>query len=330
MNDFFKQSREQQEINENLFNRLLGKKTPITPPAQTNKDFYKTPNGMFLFGGKNVAKELNVDAELPLSNDEFDLRNSKLNFMLLPGTKFEAEKITIDLKKQIITFFKGFWESGPFIGQTFQGTFDGSSFQGNFYSRYTDYESHPTTFVNGTFRDTTNKGILGMPNTITLNKAKNRKFNLITIPVGYYLQFRSVNGITGYIKVLKRLDATNSDFRFEVLDGFAGETSPNIVPLTWDYMRQNWNSLLINPKNPRNFAGIINVPDGDAIKEMYVSVAPATFITPAAAPVANPAVTPVVTPPASNNPGMTAGQIAQSFLPEGIRKVVRNIISDNL
>lgn len=284
MKDDLQQFRKQQEISEGLFGNLLSKTKKIPQPkAKADKDFQQASNGTFVFGNKSTAKQVNTPGELPFIKEfgeKVGWRNSKLNFIFLPGTEFHADRIDFNLKEQTIESFNGVWKSGPFIGGFFKGTFMGSSFQGKFSGPFTNYESHPTTFVDGLFYDTTKKGLLGMPNTITLDRAKNRKFNLITVPVGYYLQFRSVNGITGYIKVLKRLDYTDSTFQFEVLDGFSGQKIAKNISLPWTYFRQNWKFLEINPKNPRNFGGLIIVPDGDYIKEMYISTAPATFTTP--------------------------------------------------
>lgn len=275
MSDFFQQHQNQQKINEKLFDRLFSK-TEKTEPEST--DFVQLPNGTFVFNLKSTAKTINTPAAIPRLK-EHDWANSSLNFLLLPGTEFHAKHLELDLKKEKLISFEGTWKSGPFFGGVFEGKFLGSSFNGDFVGKYTDYQSHPTTFVDGTFLDTTESGLLGMPNMITLHKARNRKFNLITIPAGYYLQFRSVNGITGYIKVLKRLDEVNSDFKFEVLDGFKGSKTPKIIDLPWNYFRQNWKIMDINPKNPRNLGGLILVPEGDSIKEMYISTAPATFQT---------------------------------------------------
>ena len=332
MMDYFEQFNKQKEINEGLFGNLFSKTTKV-PPAPVNKDFYEK-DGLYYFGGVSTTKKINEDAKRYLLTNEFDLRNSNLSFMLLPGTEFHADQILLDLKKQVINFFNGTWNSGPFYGKTFNGTFKGSAFNGAFNGAFGDYESHPTTFVEGTFRDTTGSGLLGMPNTTTLNKAKNRKFNLITIPVGHYLQFRSVNGITGYIKIVKRLDGTNSTFVFEVLDGFKGNTSPVTANYAWDFIRQNWKIMEINPKDPINFGGLINVPPTDSIKELYISTAPATFITPAAM------VPPVVTQ--TNTSGgfpniktkksiksTISGGLGRGPLPESLRIEVRTIINDS-
>lgn len=274
MNDFFDKFNSQNKINEGLFDKIFQK----SEKKEQNPDFYQAPNGAFVFGGKNVVKQVNNYGALPFLK-QFDWTNSKLNFLMLPGTEFVGTHMEVDLKNQTIKNFEGTWKSGPFYGGIFEGKFKGSSFQGEYIGRYTDYESHPTTFIDGTFLDTTNSGILGIANMVTLHKARNRRFHLIAIPAGYYLQFRSVNGISGYIKILKRLNEVNSDFKIEILDGFKGEKEPRIIDLPWNYFRQNWNDLFVNPKNPKSIAGLIQIPSGDIVKEMYISTAPATFKT---------------------------------------------------
>jgi len=279
--DYFQQFKKSQDINEGLFDKILNKGGNSEPKVSENSDFFQKPDGTFVIGGNSTAKEVNTPSAIPFLK-EFDWKNSKLNFLLLPGTEFHAKYINFDIKNQIISNFKGHWKSGPFYGENFEGLFEGSSFQGEFVDRYTNYESHPTTFIDGKFIDTTNSGILGIPNILTLHKARSKKFNFIAIPAGHYLQFKSVNGIIGYIKVLKRLDAINSDFQFEVLDGFKGQQKGVLVNLPWNYFRQNWHTGIFNihPKSPRNIAGLIVVPEGDSIQELYISSAPATFEVP--------------------------------------------------
>lgn len=273
--DHFQEYKKQRELSEGIFDKVLGKNEPKVPE---NPDFIQKPNGTFVIGGKSTAKEVNTPGAIPFLK-EFDWRNSKLNFVLFPGTEFHAKYINFDLKTQTISLFKGEWESGPFYGEQFEGTFGkhGTAFKGDFVGRYTDYEADPKTFLDGTFLDTTESGLLGMPNVVSLHKVRNKKFNFIAIPTGNYLQFRSANGITGYIKVLKRLNEVNSTFQYEVLDGFKGQTTPQLVTLPWDYFRQNWDILYTHPRHPRNIAGLIIVPEGDSIIEMHISSAPATF-----------------------------------------------------
>lgn len=279
--DYFQQFEKSQKINEGLFDKVFGKGENLESNAFENPDFSQMKSGTFVIGGKSTAKQVNTPSDIPFLK-EFDWKNSKLNFILLPGTEFHASYINFDLKTQTISSFKGTWSSGPFYGDQFEGIFAGPSFQGEFVGRYTNYESHPTTFIDGKFIDITNSGILGIPNVLTLHKSRSKKFNFIAIPAGHYLQFKSVNGITGYIKVLKRLDAINSDFQFEVLDGFKGQQKGTAVTLPWNYFRQNWQSGIFNihPKSPRNIAGLIIVPEGDSIQELYISSAPATFDAP--------------------------------------------------
>jgi hypothetical protein len=101
------------------------------------------------------------------------------------------------------------------------------------------------------------------------------------MPVGYYFQFRSKKGISGYIKTLKRLDNVNSDFKFEILNGFKSQNTPYVLNLTWTQIRQSWNNLFVNPNNTKSLAGLITVLDDDEIVEMYISSSLATFKTPA-------------------------------------------------
>lgn len=271
--DYFKELEKHMQLNENIFGKLFPKKDSSTTDSSEDTLFKTNVNGGFIFGEKSTAKEVNTPALIPFLK-KFDWKNSKLNFLFLPGTEFHADYIEFDLEKQIIMNFKGTWVSGPFIGKNFEGIFKNTSFQGTFHGRYTDYEAHPISFVEGRFIDTTNNGLLGMPNTLTIDG----QFNLLTIPVGHYLQFRSKNGISCYIKVLKRLDEVDSEFSFEILNGYKS-TKSTVVNLPWNYFRQNWKKLIINPVNLKSVADFITIPQGDSIEEIYISSAPANFKT---------------------------------------------------
>ena len=90
----------------------------------------------------------------------------------------------------------------------------------------------------------------------------------------------------------------------------------------------------INPKDPINFGGLINVPPTDSIKELYISTAPATFITPAA--VVPPAVTQTNTSGGFPNiktkkstKSTISGGLGKGPLPESLRIEVRTIINDS-
>jgi hypothetical protein len=265
MNDFFQQFKKQEQINEGLFGKLLGKtgKTQNVQNAVITKNDNNTVSIKFENG--SFAEEVNTIAVFPyLETGEFNFEG-KLSFLNSPGTKFHATYLEIDFKNQIVKNFVGTWEAGPFTGNHFEGTFKqgGTEFQGDFVGEYTNWEASPLTFIGGTFLDTANGGLLGVPNMTTVPDAPSYQNNLIFIPVGYYLTFRSKKGVTGYIKVIKRLDHVNSDFKYEILDGFKGESSAKTITIPWLQVRSGWNNLLVDPNNKKSVAGIINVLQGD-------------------------------------------------------------------
>lgn len=280
MNDFFQQFEEHKKISESLFNNIFNKKS--TQPIKKNgpQILQNSNNGITIkFENGSIADEVNTIAALPFL-EKLDFNSSKFNFLNLPGVNFHATYLELNLKTQEVDNFNGKWNSGPFKGNNFEGIFNGSSFHGNFIGKYTDWESHPTAFVDGTFIDSTDSGLLGKPNIITLPDTASDDNHLVFIPEGYYLQFRSKNGITGYIKVLKRLNNVNSDFKYEILDGFKGQHTPEITNFSWTEIRQSWNNLFLDPTNTKNIVGLIEVPAGDYIEELYISTAPATFQKP--------------------------------------------------
>jgi len=290
MIDYFDQFNKQKEINEGLFGNLFSKtgntqqasntgNTQQAQQTQVNPNFRQEKDGTFVFGGHNTVKETSDATYLKY----YVWEKSKLKFVVAPETNFKGESISFDLKKEKIYAFKnGIWESGPFIGDYFMNSiFQGSYFKGHFYGKNEDYRSEPYTFAAGSFHDITNTGILGKPNTLSLKGLGTKKFNIITIPPGNMLEFKSVNGKSSYIKVLKRLDKSNSIFQFEVLDGFKSDI-PKIVTKDWQYFLENWDKkgqgILDINRNSINIAGLIVIPSGDAInpKEMFISVSTTT------------------------------------------------------
>jgi len=277
MMDYFEQFNKQKEINEGLFGNLFSK-TGKTQQAQTNSEFYEK-DGLYYFGGYNTAKETSNEIQLKY----YDWQNSRLKFVISPDTKFKTESIIFDLKQEkIVSFKNGIWEMGPFVGDYFMNSiFQGSYFKGHFYGKNEDYKSEPYTFAAGSFNDITNTGILGKLNTTTMKGLGNKKFNIITIPPGNMIEFKSINGKACYIKVLKRLDKSNSIFKFEVLDGFKSDV-PQVITKDWQYFLENWNKkgqgILDINRNSINIAGLITIPSGDAInpKEMFISVSTTT------------------------------------------------------
>lgn len=277
MSDFFEQFKRQQKINEGLFGSLFNKEEP----KKDNTEFYQTKDGTYVFGGKSTAKKIVVPATKEFLED-YPWSTSKLRFVVAPETEFHANTVNFDLDEDMITFFDGEWKSGPFIGKRFHGTFSGLYFIGNFMDLYSNYKSEPNTFTQGTFYDLSNKGILGKPNTLTLDSLKdNDVFLLITIPVGYKIQMRSANGVDSSIRVLKRLDKDSSMFQFEVNDGFSGKKG--IVNVDWQTIKNLWGKGIyeIPKKMAKNVGNLVIATGEDYIKEMYVSESEVTFQSPA-------------------------------------------------
>lgn len=277
MGDFFEQYKEQQKINENWFGKVFNKKPqqqPVGPQVTSNGNKVS-----ITFENGSIAHEVNTIAILPYIKS-YDWTHSELNFLNMRGVKFEASYLNLDLNKEKVNSFKGIWERGQFSGVRFEGVFKGSSFHGNFFGPNSNYQGDIESFLDGSFNDTTNSGLLGRPDMITKPAAKTEDTNIVFMPVGYYLQFRSKNGIHGYIKTIKRLDGTNSDFRYEILDGFKGQTKPTIVDFPWTKIKQIWNDLFFDPSETNRVTGLINVLKGDLIEEVYISSAPATFKSP--------------------------------------------------
>lgn len=283
MDDFLQQSKKQEKLNEGLFNKVFGKKQS-QPPVVSNEHhlkqygFYRNDNGSFVFGDGSIAEQVNNDEPSLISFlEELNLiNNPKLNFLVSPGTKFHAKRIKINISSQDVDLFEGEWNSGNFQGGIFKGVFIGNSFRGDFQGMNSDYQAKDReiiSFVDGTFIDGSNSGLLGMLNTLNTNIDD---FNFITIPIGYSLSYVSKSGIKGYIKVLKRLDGVDSSFSYEILDGFVGHTSPQIVNKDWQYFRQNAASGMfnINKNTSINIGGLVHVLDGDSIIEMNISKAP--------------------------------------------------------
>lgn len=276
--DHLQEFEQQHAFTENIFSKIFGKKE-----EPRSNDFFVQNNLYYFGGGKSVAKKINEPPKEFL--EQFDWHSSKLNFVVSPATSFEANVINFDLKSEEIKYFDGIWKSGPFIGRSFKGVYQGndhSFFQGSFMGKYDDFQAPPFTFVEGTFFDMTNKGILGLPNALSVDKSV--PFEFITIPVNYALQFRTQNGITGIIKMIKRLDQNSSTFICEVTDGFKGDKYPRQITIQWQNIRQNWGKGIYKiSENSTSIAGLIEIPTGDKIVEMYVSAAQSSFNTAAQA-----------------------------------------------
>ncbi len=283
--DYFQQFKRQKEINEGLFGNLFSKNKGVADTKEQHLKqygFYKSDNGSFVFGSGNIAEKVNSGAHtVEAFLEGLDLtKNPRLNFLVLPGAKFHAKILNIDPSSQEVAYFQGDWDAGDFKGGVFEGVFRGNSFKGDFQGTNANYQIQTgkeiASFVDGTFLDSTNSGILGLSNTINTD---NEEFNFITIPAGYSLRYVSKSGIEGYVKVLKRLDGVNSTFHYEILDGFVGQQTPQTIAKNWQYFRENSATGIfdINIKASTNIGGLIQVPAGDSIVEMYISSAPVVF-----------------------------------------------------
>jgi hypothetical protein len=275
--DHLEEFKKQKNVTDKVFSELFGfgkKDNYIKNPLFFEKD------GIYYFGyGKSTAESISWPATKEYL-EEFDWLGSKLKFVVSPETEFHAKLINFDLDKQIVTFFEGDWKSGGFLGTRFVGVFSGDYFKGDFVGQNSNYKSHPTTFIDGTIYNSSS-GILGLKNTISYT---GDKFNIITVPVDYIIQFRTRNGIDSSIKVLKRLDGNNSQFKYQVVNGFNNTTT--VKDVEWLEIRNGWNTGIYDVDiSSKNIANLIEIPSGDAIVELYVSKFKSTFTaTPANIP----------------------------------------------
>jgi len=255
----------QKSITEGIFNELFGfgKKEP------QNGVFFEKDGVYYFGGGRSTAERINQPSTLGFLQN-FNWEGSKLKFVVSPETQFHAKLMNFDLEKEIITFFKGEWLSGGFRGTEFFGVFQGDYFIGRFTSSNTTYKSDPTTFIEGTFYDSQN-GILGLQNTLSF--AQTQPVELISIPVGHMLTIKTKNGTECMIRVLKRLDANNSQFIYEVVKkpiGYDQTITKEVVE--WPKIREYWSTGIYKISlSSKNIAGLFEIPSGDQITEIYIS-----------------------------------------------------------
>ncbi len=258
----------QQKSSEEIFSELFGL---FDKKEERNPLFFEKDGVYYFANGKSSAQAISWPGNTRYL-EIFDWKNSKLKFVMDPETEFHAKLMNFDLEKQIILFFDGEWISGGFYGEKFVGVFSGDYFKGRFVGRNLDYKSHPTTFIDGTIYNPS-EGILGLPNTLTTT---NGQFEFVSVPVGHSIQFRTKNGINNSIKVLKRIDGNNSQFQYEVYNGFTKQKSMQTIE--WPTIRNGWNTGVYQIyMGSKNIANLIEIPQGDAIIEMYISKSQADF-----------------------------------------------------
>jgi hypothetical protein len=230
--------------------------------------------GKTYYFGKNQKERYTMEVVSPgdAAMMNYDWQHSELKYLFEPPLKFIGKQMAFDLKQGILMNFVGKWE-GPFVGNTFAGIYDGESFQGNYKWDNTDFNPSKSTvkekaiaFVDGTFSDRTNTGILGSPN--ILSTVDN--FHLIQIPVGYSIEVLTNKQLRHTITVTKRLDGVNSNFTYYAYLGYeAGEQEPLSVTLSWEQIRRDFDNYQIG-LSTKNIPGLLKLQSDESILELKI------------------------------------------------------------
>jgi hypothetical protein len=225
---------------------------------------FNKATGFYSING-NVVERLEVLGE-NLNKENF-LDNNKDNkaFSWLFNASFYAQEIVIDARGMSVSKFVGEWYDGIFKGEYFTNHlsggqidsnrlgFNGGTFNGQVFDlNYTYWRVAPTNFIGGTVENS-GDGLLGLPDLESgIIKGKN---HIMQAPVGKYILFKIQGDDEVYpIKVIKRLDDRNSDFKY--LDVITNKS----VVIPWEIMRSSFNSLFIGrSKNGFIMPGLINL-----------------------------------------------------------------------
>lgn len=271
---------------ENVFSRIFGGKKPSGGGSQNkgaDPNIVQFGPGAFRLGPKGVIKDTIGITDFKMM--DYPWSKGKLSWIL--SADYVANSISFDFNKGIVTNFSGEWNAGPFFGGTFLGYFRGSEFKGNFGGSFRDYRSSPQTFVDGTFSDYKN-GILGLPN---ITSFVGRSFNAIAVPEGYYINIvkkpvvDNTAPVTAagpatfqgkaYIKVIKRLDKRDSQFRFEVYNETLNNKNPRLEQkiVEWYTIRAGWSRGIASVSlQSKNILDILEIPEG--IESVQISTNP--------------------------------------------------------
>ena len=244
---------------------------PSQDPNQNNKQ--KTPTsykvykekGFYVFGN-NDRRALAVN----VADSQLDLiawDKSPIKWIFSDKVQFLGQKIDLDLKQGIVKGFDGKIWIGPFKGGEFLASaYKGNSFEGDFNSKNSAFQAKPTAFIDGSFNDIDNVGILGLPNIL---KASKKQFNLIQIPEGYSLNILTDKGTSYKIDVAKRLDLEDSNFIYIVTDGGEINPQPKQVMLSWPEIRARYNNYIINSAT-KSLPKLLTLDSGENIKEITI------------------------------------------------------------
>lgn len=201
---------------------------------------YKS-KGFYVFGNENRRVQAINIAESQIDLIEWD--RSPIKWIFSDKVQFLGKKLDLDLQKGIVKGFDGIWV-GPFKGGEFLGSsYKGSYFEGEFNSKNSAFQAKATAFIDGSFIDIDDKGILGLPNIL---KPTRKQFNIIQVPEGYSLNMLTNKGVNYKIDVIKRLDSEDSNFEYIVTDGGEINPQPNQLILTWSEIRASYNNYFIN------------------------------------------------------------------------------------
>lgn len=270
MNNQYKKLQNLRESNEAVFQELfgLGKKT--------DGPVYKDDVIIIDSAHRMIFTNTNSTIEKPLPNygvwAEIKWESPEFNWLINANFQATAAKIvgTGDSRK-IEQFQDCIWARGDFRGNQFiRGQFNGGTFVGQF-GPGAKWNVSPFNFIDGTTKES--ETILGIPNISNLRKDK-FKFNIIAVTPGNDIIINLVNGITHKISILKRLDARNSVFSYEVTNGANKEKKT--VNLKWSQLRgQNStefqsNTVFATNAIPGIFTNFFMLPFESPIKSVGV------------------------------------------------------------
>ncbi len=270
MNNQSKKLQNLRENSEAIFQELFGlgkKKAPENGPVYRDDEIYI--DGLH----RMIFPKTNSTIEKPLPNygewTQLDWRSEDLNWLV--NSNFQAKSASINRNEKIEQFRDCIWAKGDFRGGKFiGGQFNGGTFVGQF-GPGAKWNVSPFNFIDGTTKET--ETILGLPNISNLRKDK-FKFNIIAVTPGNDITINLVNGITHKISVLKRLDARNSVFSYEVTNGANKEKKP--VNLKWSQLRgQNAtefqsNTVFATNAIPGVFTKFFMLPFESPIKDIEI------------------------------------------------------------
>lgn len=228
---------------------------------------YDKKSGKYFFGSNErfATKITNSITDL----ETYNWKQSPLKVLFEDPLKFGVGEIVFDFKEGVIASVRsGFW-IGDFSGRLFNAAFAaGKSFRGRFSNNNEEWKSEPTSFISGTFNDTSRTGILGLDDVKQGNESSS--FHLIQLPVGHSVEILTDKQLRHTITCEKRLDTTNSNFIYSVYMGYdIDQNSPNKITLPWEVIRENYNAYIIS-KKIKNLPELFSLNSNEKVLEMRI------------------------------------------------------------